>query len=74
LRGKGIKEICAHAEKVIDGMNGGMVIVQGSINDLIESGSECTVNAIMKVVESAWKKMVRVVVVSLLRKPACCNE
>ncbi|KAF2352811.1 hypothetical protein FHG87_016438 [Trinorchestia longiramus] len=48
LRGKRVKEICENAEKVIDDMNKGMVIVQGGGNGLLENGRKATVNAIMK--------------------------
>ncbi|KAF2350351.1 SGNH hydrolase-type esterase domain [Trinorchestia longiramus] len=74
LRGKGVKEICGYAEKVIDDMNEGMVIVQGGGNGLLQNGREATVNAIMKVVERARKKNVRVAVTSLLRRPVCNEE
>ncbi|KAF2345156.1 SGNH hydrolase-type esterase domain [Trinorchestia longiramus] len=74
LRGKGVKEISEYAEKVIDDMDEGMVIVQGGGNGLLENGNEATVNAIMKVVERAQKKNVRVAVTSLLRRPACNEE
>ncbi|KAF2354271.1 NAD(P)-binding domain [Trinorchestia longiramus] len=47
--------------------------VQGGGNELLENGSEATLNAIMKVVERAQKKNVRVAVTSLFRRPAC-NE
>ncbi|KAF2356897.1 hypothetical protein FHG87_012351 [Trinorchestia longiramus] len=65
------KEICECAEKVIDDMNEGMVIVPGGGNGLLENGREATMNAIMKVVERARKKNVRVAVTSLLRRLAC---
>ncbi|KAF2345455.1 hypothetical protein FHG87_023790 [Trinorchestia longiramus] len=45
----------------------------GCGNELLVNGSEERVNAIMKVVEKARKKNVRVPVTSLLRRPAC-NE
>ncbi|KAF2350656.1 SGNH hydrolase-type esterase domain [Trinorchestia longiramus] len=68
------KKICDHAEKVIDDMNEGMVIVQAGGNGLLENGREVTVNAIMKVVERKRKKNVRVAVTSLLRRLACNEE
>ncbi|KAF2361034.1 SGNH hydrolase-type esterase domain [Trinorchestia longiramus] len=74
LRGKRVKEICEYAEKVIDDMNEGMVIVQAGGNGLLENGREATVNAIMKVVERKRKKNVRVAVTSLLKRPACNEE
>ncbi|KAF2361001.1 SGNH hydrolase-type esterase domain [Trinorchestia longiramus] len=74
LSGKRVKEICEYAEKVIDDMNEGIVIVQGGGNGLLENGREVTVNAIMKVVERAQKKNVKVAVTSLLRRPACNEE
>ncbi|KAF2344023.1 SGNH hydrolase-type esterase domain [Trinorchestia longiramus] len=74
LRGKRVKEICEYAEKVIDNMNEGMVIVQAGGNGLLENGREATVNAIMKVVERKQKKKVRGAVTSLLRRPACNEE
>ncbi|KAF2357489.1 SGNH hydrolase-type esterase domain [Trinorchestia longiramus] len=74
LRGKRVKEICEYAEKVIDNMNEGMMIVQGGENRLLENGKEVTVNAIMKVVERARKKNVRVAVASLLRRQTCNEE
>ncbi|KAF2343430.1 SGNH hydrolase-type esterase domain [Trinorchestia longiramus] len=73
LRVKRVKETCEYAEKVIDDMNKWMVIIQGGGNRLLENGREVTVNTIMKVVERAQKKNVRVAVTSLLRRPAC-NE
>ncbi|KAF2353094.1 SGNH hydrolase-type esterase domain [Trinorchestia longiramus] len=74
LRGKRVKQICEYAEKVIDDMNEGMVIVQGGGNRLLENGRDATVNAIMKVVERTRKKNVRVAVTSLLRRLACNEE
>ncbi|KAF2348459.1 SGNH hydrolase-type esterase domain [Trinorchestia longiramus] len=74
LRGKRAKKICEYAEKVIDDMVEGTVILQKGGNELLENGSEETVNTIMKVVERARKKNVRVVVTSLLRRPACNEE
>ncbi|KAF2362701.1 SGNH hydrolase-type esterase domain [Trinorchestia longiramus] len=71
LKGKGIKEICLHAEKVIGDMDKDIVTVQGGENGLLKNGREETVNAIMKVVKRAKKKNVKVVVTSLLRRPAC---
>ncbi|KAF2350080.1 hypothetical protein FHG87_019164 [Trinorchestia longiramus] len=56
------KKNCEYAEKVIDDMNEGMVIVQGGEKELLENGREVTENAIMKVVERAQKKNVRVAV------------
>ncbi|KAF2357147.1 hypothetical protein FHG87_012095 [Trinorchestia longiramus] len=70
---KGIKEICEYADKVIDDMDEGMVIVQGCGNGLLENASAATMNVIMKMIERAQKKNVRVAVKSLLRRPAC-NE
>ncbi|KAF2345168.1 SGNH hydrolase-type esterase domain [Trinorchestia longiramus] len=74
LRGKQVKEIFEYAEKAIDDMNEGMVIVQADGNGLLENGKEATVNAIMKVVEIKRKKNVRVAVTSLLRRPVCNEE
>ncbi|KAF2352131.1 SGNH hydrolase-type esterase domain [Trinorchestia longiramus] len=74
MRGKRVKELCEYAEKVIDDMNDGMVIVQAGGNGLLENGREATVNAIMKVVERKRKKNVRVAVTGLLRRPACNQE
>ncbi|KAF2358598.1 hypothetical protein FHG87_010643 [Trinorchestia longiramus] len=59
LRGKRMKNNCVYAEKVIDDMAEGMVIVQRGGNGLLENGNEATVNAIMNVVERSRKKMVR---------------
>ncbi|KAF2355666.1 SGNH hydrolase-type esterase domain [Trinorchestia longiramus] len=55
-------------------MNEGMVMVQGGGNELLENGREATVNVIMKMVEKARKKNVRVTVTSLLRRPTCNEE
>ncbi|KAF2357441.1 SGNH hydrolase-type esterase domain [Trinorchestia longiramus] len=74
MRGKRVKEICEYAERVIDDMNEGMVVVQGGGNGLLENGREAMVNAILKVVERARKTNLRVAVTSLLRRPACNEE
>ncbi|KAF2355925.1 SGNH hydrolase-type esterase domain [Trinorchestia longiramus] len=55
-------------------MNEGMVIAQAGGNGLLGNGREVTVNAIMKVVERKQKKIVRVAVTGLLRRPACNEE
>ncbi|KAF2365490.1 SGNH hydrolase-type esterase domain [Trinorchestia longiramus] len=70
---KKVKEICEYAEKVIDDMDEGMVIVEVG-NGLLENRRKATVNAIIKVVERARKKNVRGAVTSLLRRPACNEE
>ncbi|KAF2350475.1 hypothetical protein FHG87_018769 [Trinorchestia longiramus] len=55
-------------------MDEGMVIAQGDGNGLLENGRVKTVNAIIKVLEWAQKKNVRVAVTSLLKRPACDGE